>query len=127
MNINRAILFGRLTRDPETRTTPQGRTVTKFGLATNRNWKEGEVWKSAVDFHNVVAWAGLGERVKTLSKGDLVFVEGRIHNDVWEGADGQKRRNSEIVADRLYAVNDSASARASDDVTLDTLEVKEEA
>jgi len=103
-NLNKALLIGRLTKDPEMRYTPSGTAVTNFSIATNR-WSsggEGER-KEFTDYHNIVAYnAGkrnLAEIVAQYTrKGALVYVEGRIQTRSWEGQDGQKRRTTEIIA-----------------------------
>lgn len=110
MNINRVTLLGRLTHDPETRTTPKGTDVASFALATNRSWKDGDEWKSIVDFHNIIAWRGLATKASALAKGDLVFVEGRIQHRKWQGKDGLPRARSEVVADKVSLL-EARSAR----------------
>jgi single-strand DNA-binding protein len=104
MNLNKAMLIGRLTRDPEMRYTPSGAPVTSFGLATNRygTGPDGEK-KEFTDFHNIVAW-NQGKRnlaeicAQYLRKGSQVYVEGRLQTRSWEGQDGQKRTRTEINA-----------------------------
>ena len=103
-NLNKALLIGRLTKDPEMRYTPSGTAVTNFSIATNR-WSTGPDGerKEFTDYHNIVAYnAGkrnLAEVVAQYTrKGALVFVEGRIQTRSWEGQDGQKRRTTEIIA-----------------------------
>src|SRR5438132_1176575 len=103
-NLNKALLIGRLTKDPEMRYTPSGTAVTNFSIATNR-WSSGQEGerKEFTDYHNIVAYnAGkrnLAEIVAQYTrKGALVFVEGRIQTRSWEGQDGQKRRTTEIIA-----------------------------
>lgn len=91
--------MGNLTRDPELRTTPNGQNVCNFSLALNRSYKgsDGE-WQEATDFVDIVAWAGLGERVaQYLTKGRLALVSGRLQSRSWE-QDGQKRSKLEVVA-----------------------------
>ncbi len=103
-NLNKAMLIGRLTKDPEMRYTPSGTAVTSFSIATNR-WStspDGER-KEFTDYHNIVAYPigkrNLAETVAQYTrKGALVFVEGRIQTRSWEGQDGQKRRVTEIIA-----------------------------
>jgi single-strand DNA-binding protein len=104
LNLNRAQLIGRLTRDPEMRYTQSGTAMTKFGLATNRYGSDAEgSRKEFTDFHNVVAW-NQGKRnlaelcAQFLRKGSLVYVEGRLQTRSWEGQDGQKRTTTEINA-----------------------------
>jgi single-strand DNA-binding protein len=104
MNLNKVMLIGRLTRDPEMRYTPSGSPVTTFSLATNRYGQstDGEK-KEYTDYHNVVAW-NIGQRKLAeicgsyLHKGNLVYVEGRLQTRSWEGQDGQKRKTTEINA-----------------------------
>lgn len=103
MNLNRAILIGRLTRDPETRTTTSGQTVAHFGLATNRVWnnQEGQRQEST-EFHNVVAWARLAEICNQyLRKGSLVMVEGRLQTRSWQAQDGTTKYRTEVVAENI--------------------------
>ncbi|GAC1330611.1 MAG: single-stranded DNA-binding protein [Candidatus Dormibacteria bacterium] len=104
MNLNRAQLIGRLTRDPEMRYTQSGTAMTKFGLATNRYGSDADgSRKEFTDFHNIVAW-NQGKRnlaeicAQFLHKGSLVYVEGRLQTRSWEGQDGQKRTTTEINA-----------------------------
>ena len=103
-NLNKALLIGRLTKDPEMRYTPSGTAVTSFSIATNR-WSTGPDGerKEFTDYHNIVAYPigkrNLAETVAQYTrKGALVFVEGRIQTRSWEGQDGQKRRVTEIIA-----------------------------
>jgi single-strand DNA-binding protein len=103
-NLNKAMLIGRLTKDPEMRYTPSGTAVTSFSIATNR-WSTGPDGerKEFTDYHNIVAYPigkrNLAETVAQYTrKGALVFVEGRIQTRSWEGQDGQKRRVTEIIA-----------------------------
>ncbi len=118
-NLNKALLIGRLTKDPEMRYTPSGTAVTNFSIATNR-WSSGADGerKEFTDYHNIVAYnAGkrnLAEIVAQYTrKGALVFVEGRIQTRSWEGQDGQKRRTTEIIANDVQFL-DSRSSGPSD-------------
>ncbi|MEA2682493.1 MAG: single-strand DNA-binding protein [Chloroflexota bacterium] len=102
MTLNKAMLIGRLTRDPEMRYTPSGAAVTNFSIATNRYGTDaaGEK-KEYTDFHNIVAW-NIGRRnlaelcAQFLRKGSLVYVEGRLQTRSWEGQDGAKKSRTEI-------------------------------
>ena len=103
MSLNKVMLIGRLTRDPEMRYTPNGQPVTSFSLATNRyaSGPEGER-REFTDYHNCVAWnigkRNLAELIgQNLKKGSLVYVEGRLQTRSWEGQDGQKRRSTEVI------------------------------
>src|SRR5256714_7145110 len=118
-NLNKALLIGRLTKDPEMRYTPSGTAVTNFSIATNR-WSSGPEGerKEFTDYHNIVAYnAGkrnLAEVVAQYTrKGALVFVEGRIQTRSWEGQDGQKRRTTEIIANDVQFL-DSRSGGTED-------------
>ena len=104
MNLNRVIIVGNLTQDPELRTTPSGDSVANFGVATNRFWKNkdtGEKQQKA-EFHNIVAWRYLADIAgQYLKKGSLVLVEGRIETRSWDDQSGQKRYRTEIVAENI--------------------------
>lgn len=98
-SINKVIIIGNLTRNPELRQTPNGQSVTTFGVATNREWvtKNGEKHGSA-EFHECVAWANLAEICsKYLQRGHLVYVEGYLKTRSWDGPDGAKKFKTEIV------------------------------
>lgn len=103
MNLNKAMILGNMTRDPESRTTPSGQTVTTFGVATNRFYMDkNKQRQQKVEFHNIVAWGRLGDIcAQYLKKGQLVFVEGRIETRSWEAQDGAKKFRTEIVADAM--------------------------
>ena len=93
--LNRVILIGRLTRDPELKYTPNGTAVANFSLAINRKFNRDET-----DFIDIVAWKGLAENCANyLSKGKLAAVEGRLQIRSYETKDGQKRKVAEVVAD----------------------------
>jgi len=103
VSVNKVLLSGRLTRDPELRYTPSGVGVTTFSLALNRRYKDqsGE-WKEEVSFVNVVAWQRQAELVSEyLKKGSAVFVEGRLQSRSWETSEGTKRSVLEVRAERL--------------------------
>ncbi|MFH1533672.1 MAG: single-stranded DNA-binding protein [Nitrospirota bacterium] len=98
-SVNKIIIIGNLTRDPETKETQNGQPITTFGIATNREWtvREGERKKST-EFHEIVAWAKLAEICgKFLSKGKLVYLEGYLKTRSWETEEGDKRFRTEIV------------------------------
>lgn len=103
MNLNKVFVAGRLTADPELRTTPGGAHVISFGVATNRVWRDkaGER-REETEFHNIVAWGRQAEVVSQfLKKGGLILVEGRLQTRSWEGKDGQTRRTTEVIAERI--------------------------
>ncbi len=100
MDLNKVMIIGRLTRDPEIRTIPSGDTVANFGVATNRIWTNAQGQKQeAVEYHNIVAWRKLADICgQYLKKGDRVYIEGSLQTRDWEGQDGIKRYRTEIVA-----------------------------
>ena len=102
MYLNKAMIYGNLTRDPEMKSLPSGMNVTEFSLATNRvyNDRDGKRQES-VDYHNVVVFGRQAETVNQyLKKGSGAFVEGRLQTRSWE-KDGHKNYRTEIVADRV--------------------------
>lgn len=103
MNINKAIIVGRLTRDPEVRTTSTGQTVASVSIATNRFWKDKNGQKQdQTEFHNIVLWGRLGEIAgQYLSKGQEAYFEGRLSTRKYTGKDGIERRTTEIVAENM--------------------------
>lgn len=106
-SLNKVILIGNLTRDPELRYTPSGTAVCTFGLATNRQWttQSGEV-KEDAEFHRIVAWNKLGELcAQLLSKGRKVYVEGRLSTHSWTAPDGAQRSSTEIVIEDMIILD----------------------
>lgn len=103
MNLNKVMLIGNLTREPESKATTSGQTVTTFAVATNRVWtdKDGQKQQKA-EFHNIVAWGKLGDIcAQYLKKGSLVYVEGRLETRSWDGQDGIKRYKTEIILENM--------------------------
>lgn len=103
MYLNRAFVFGNLTRDPELRSLPSGAKVTSFSLATNRVWKDKNGTKQEdAEYHNVVVFGRQAETcAQYLKKGASVLVEGRMQTRTWDAQDGTKKSRTEIVADRV--------------------------
>ncbi len=103
MYLNKALLIGNLTRDPEVKALPSGVQVASFSLATNRVWKDKNGAKQeSVDFHNIVVFGRQAETVSQyLRKGSSVLVEGRMQTRSWDGQDGVKKYRTEVVADRV--------------------------
>ena len=100
--LNKIVLMGRLTRDPELRRTQSGTAVASFTLAVDRDYKpqDGE---RETDFIDIVAWRGTAEFVsKYFSKGRMAVVEGRLQVRDWKDKDGAKRRSTEVIADNVY-------------------------
>ena len=101
--VNRVILVGRLGRDPEMRSTASGTPVANFSIATNERWnnQKGEQ-QERTEWHKIVVWSRLAEICKQyLTKGQLVYIEGRIQTREWDDRDGNKRRPTEIVASAM--------------------------
>jgi single-strand DNA-binding protein len=103
MYLNKAVIIGNLTRDPELKALPSGAKVCSFSLATNRVWKDKNGAKQeSVDYHNIVVFGRQAETAgQYLKKGSSALVEGRMQTRSWDGQDGQKRYRTEIVADRV--------------------------
>ena len=117
--LNRVILIGRLTRDPEMRYTPQGVAVTTFDLAVDRPFvnREGE---RGTDFIRIVTWRKLAEVcANNLSKGRLVAVDGRLRTRSYESRDGVRRRAAEVVADSVQFLDRPRSAGALEGLAAD--------
>ncbi|MDO8577394.1 MAG: single-stranded DNA-binding protein [Candidatus Wildermuthbacteria bacterium] len=103
MDLNKVFLIGRLTENPEVRTTNSGQEVSTIRIATNRMWtdKQGQKQREA-EYHSVVLWGRLAQIAgQYLQKGGLVYIEGRIQTRSWDDSQGQKRYRTEVVAERL--------------------------
>ncbi len=107
MNLNKVMIIGNLTRDPESRTTPQGVQVTTFTVATNFIWTDPSGQRQEkVEYHNVVAWRKLGEIcAQYLTKGSKVYVEGRLQTRSWDDQNGNKRYRTEIIAENMIMLD----------------------
>lgn len=103
MNVNKVILVGRLTRDPEVRTTPSGQNVATLGMATNNFWtdKSGQR-QERTEYHTVILWGRQAEIAgQYLTKGQEVFVEGRLQTREYTTKDGSQRRVTEVVGETM--------------------------
>ncbi len=112
--LNKVILIGRLGRDPEMRYTPSGKPVTSFSVATTRSWvnADGER-REETEWFNVVAWGNLAEICKQcLSKGQQVYIEGRLQTRGWEDEAGNKHYRTEVVANEMIALGERREAQA---------------
>lgn len=103
MYLNRALIIGNLTRDPEIKSLPSGIQVCSLSVATNRVWKDKNGSRQeSTDYHNVVVFGRQAETAaQFLRKGSSLLVEGRMQTRSWDAADGSKRYRTEIVADRI--------------------------
>jgi len=114
--VNKAILIGRLGKDPEVRYTPDGTMVTNFNLATDEQWKDKNGEKvQKTEWHRIVTFGKLAEICGNyLVKGKLIFVEGRIQTRSWEDKDGIKRFTTEIIASNMQMLDSKAQSKAGD-------------
>ena len=102
-SLNKAMLIGRLGKDPEIRYTPDGSPVANFSLATSESWTDKSgARQEKTEWHNIVAWSKLADLSKRyLAKGRQIYVEGRIRTRDWDDKDGNKRRTTEIIANQI--------------------------
>lgn len=111
-SVNKAILLGNLGKDAELTYTSGGQAVSKFSVATNRRWqdKNGE-WQDETEWHNIVLWGKPAESLtQYLTKGQRVYVEGRIKSRTWEGKDGNKHHATDIVAEQIVLAGSRGSS-----------------
>src|SRR3989344_3835589 len=116
MDLNKVMLIGRLTRDPEIRTTPTGQNVAAFSVATSFNWTDQSGQKKEqTEFHNVVAWRKLADIIgQYLKKGSQVYLEGRLQTRSWDDkTSGQKKYRTEVVVDNMIMLGRPAGQSAS--------------
>ena len=117
MYLNKAIIAGNLTRDPEQKALPSGMSVCQFSLATNRVWKDQNGAKQeSTDYHNIVVFGRQAEICSQyLKKGQNALVEGRIQTRSWDDQSGQKKYRTEIVADKVQFGAKSGTSGGSGD------------
>lgn len=97
--INRVTLIGNLGQDPEVKRLENGTAVARFSLATNESFKKDDEWQTLTEWHSIVAWRHLAERCESgLTKGVMVYVEGKLTHRTWEDENGTKRRSTDVVA-----------------------------
>lgn len=103
ISLNKAMVIGNLTRDPELRHIPSGQAVSNFSVATNRRWKNQDgTLQDETQYHDIVVWGKLAEVItQILKKGNKVFVEGRLQTRQWDAPDGAKMRRTEIVMENF--------------------------
>ncbi len=115
--LNKVMIIGNLGRNPEMRYTPSGRPVTSFSVATSRSWvnAEGER-REETEWFNVVTWGNLAEICKQhLTKGQQVYVEGRLQTRGWESQNGKKHYRTELVANEMIILGERKSAEATEE------------
>ena len=114
--VNKAILIGRLGKDPDVRYTPDGTMVTTFNLATDEQWKDKNGEKvQKTEWHRIVTWGKLAEICGNyLVKGKLIFIEGRIQTRSWEDKEGVKRFTTEIIASNMQMLDSKGQGKTED-------------
>ena len=112
--LNKVMIIGHLGRDPEMRYTPSGRPVTSFSVATSRSWNTSNGERhTETEWFNVVAWGSLAEICKQhLSKGQQVYLEGRLQTRRWEDGEGNRHSSTEIVANEMIILGDRREAQS---------------
>ncbi|MFA7628417.1 MAG: single-stranded DNA-binding protein [Candidatus Dojkabacteria bacterium] len=128
-SLNKVLLIGNLTRDPEMRYTNSGTPVVTFGMATNKSWKDsdGET-KELAEFHNLVAWNKMAEICQQLlAKGMKVYIEGSLNTRSWEGDDGVTRYKTEIRIDEMILLDSKGKEGAGIDEDMQGGQEKKEA
>ncbi|MBI4215432.1 MAG: single-stranded DNA-binding protein [Parcubacteria group bacterium] len=107
MDLNKAMLIGRLTRDPEAKVTPQGQNLSQFSVATNLVWTDANGQRQEkTEFHNIVAWRKLAETCNQyLKKGSRLYIEGRLQTRSWQDQNGVTKYRTEIVADSMIMLD----------------------
>jgi len=114
--LNKVMLIGRLGHDPEMRYTPSGRPLTKFQLAVNRSWKsaDGEK-KTETEWFNVITWGKLAEICNQyLTKGQQVYIEGRLHTRQWQDEEGSNHSSVEVIAKEMLMLNSKSGEQDSE-------------
>ena len=123
--LNRIIVMGRMTRDPELRRTNSGTAVASFTVAVDRDFKS-QSGEKETDFIDVVAWRNTGEfAAKYLAKGRMAAVEGRIQVRDWQDKDGNRRKSVEVVADNVYFADSKRDSKPQESRTVDDQEFDE--
>lgn len=120
--LNKVMIIGHLGRDPELRYTPSGRPVASFSVATSRSWtaSDGER-REETEWFNVVAWGNLAEICKThLTKGQQVYIEGRLQTRGWEDDSGTRHYRTELVANEMILLGDRSASGSNTDADTDT-------
>ena len=121
MNLNKVMVAGRLTRDPELKQLPNGNSVTNLGFVTNRVFKSGDEKKEEATFLDVKAWGASGETIaKYLEKGSPIFIEGRLTLETWE-SNGEKRSKLVVTLENYKFINDGSRKEKQEEQKKDDL------
>lgn len=107
MDLNKVMIIGRLTKSPETRTTPSGQSVCSFSVATNRTYTDAQGQKQEkAEFHNIVVWGKLADIcAQYLTKGKRAYFEGRLQTRDWVGQDGVRRYSTDVIVDNMIMLD----------------------
>ena len=107
MDLNKVMLIGNVTADPETKTTPSGQNVSNLSIATNKVWKDKDGQKQErADFHNLVAWRKISDVIaQYVKKGMKLYVEGELQTRSWDDQDGKKRYRTEIIVSNIIMLD----------------------
>ena len=118
-SINKAIIIGNLTRDPDVRFMPNSDAVCNFSIATSETWKDkAGVKQEKAEFHNIVMYRKLAEIAgEYLKKGSPVYIEGRLQTRKWQTKEGQDRYTTEIIADQMQMLGSKAQSNDADDAS----------
>lgn len=124
--LNKVIMIGRIGREPEMRYTPSGRPVTTYTIGIPRSWNTSDGERHhEIDWFNVIVWGNLAEICKQrLTKGQLVYIEGRLQTRYWEDTDGKKRSSTEIVANEMILLSERRESEETN--TLEDYQVDQE-
>ncbi|MEO6190856.1 MAG: single-stranded DNA-binding protein [Saprospiraceae bacterium] len=116
--LNKVLLIGNLGKDPDIRTSESGVSRANFTLATNENYKDrnGD-WQKSTEWHDVVLWRGLADRSKTLRKGMLVYIEGKLTHRKWVDKEGKEHYSAEVTVDMLKILEKRESSNPHDPTT----------
>ncbi len=127
-SVNKVILIGNLTRDPEMKSTQNGQNISTFGIATNREWITGNgEKKKSTEFHEIVAWSRLADICsKFLKKGKLVYLEGYIKRRSWDGENGEKKFKTEIVLEDMIILSKKPNEEDSDLPVMESSEISDD-
>lgn len=104
-DINKVILVGNVTKDPDLRFTPSGAAVLNFSMATNRRYQVDGEWKDAPAYHNIVVWRTAESLAKRIKKGTRLYVEGRLETRSWDGDDGKKNYKTEVNVETVSLIS----------------------
>jgi single-strand DNA-binding protein len=111
-SVNKVILIGNLGKDPDFKTTPSGKNVASFSLATTEKFGSGDAKQEKTEWHNIVAWGKLAELANQyLKKGSSVYVEGRIETRSWDDKDGVKKYRTEIIVNSIQFLGGKSESR----------------